>query len=531
MWRLLPHTTKKPRVFMDDDPRKNQAYLLKCNGELISIVVGPMGEFVRILRFYERTKTWQVVQSLDDRMVFLSLTGCVATTTCDNNENDDARIRELKNTIHFPRLVLDDNHVLYSISSGQFHSLDSEYTSDDLYGTKLPLNHAWMIPTFFIPNARSKWSSRVVHHRPPKPKSDATVHPHYVIRSLTFLQNKQPGEINVSNKQAAAAQQQEAPTARPCFVFPNEEEDEDLLVDLSNNGPTVLRNTELAARLVEMIVHSTAYRTLVLVEETGCSLLDPLTMIETPLPSWELTFGFSDVLLLRRCESESVVVVFGRYRSQQGKAAAADDPVAAMLWRDGDERWTRFAIPSKRGIDTTYGVAVYRGKIYGWYTSFCFAVMEFRHDGCRIEPVSNVGFPTLLHHPGSVSFRSALVESCDELLLLVRYYQHGCYLGYKYYAGSVPIDVKAFKMDSEAMDWKIVEDLGDRAFFWSMWGCYSCCASKSGLQRNCIYYLERDDMDLYAFDYGDRTVSMPLGRSSIDIDDWPLDAIFFMWYS
>ncbi|CAI0383493.1 unnamed protein product [Linum tenue] len=51
MWRLLPHTTKKPRVFMDDDPRKDQAYLLECNGELISIVVAPMGEFVRIIRF------------------------------------------------------------------------------------------------------------------------------------------------------------------------------------------------------------------------------------------------------------------------------------------------------------------------------------------------------------------------------------------------------------------------------------------------------------------------------------------------
>ncbi|CAL1357487.1 unnamed protein product [Linum trigynum] len=66
MWRIFD-STKKLDSFMDDPG--NRAYLVECKGELISIVVAPMGEFVRIFKFYNRTKVWRVAYGLGDQTI------------------------------------------------------------------------------------------------------------------------------------------------------------------------------------------------------------------------------------------------------------------------------------------------------------------------------------------------------------------------------------------------------------------------------------------------------------------------------
>ncbi|CAL1404813.1 unnamed protein product [Linum trigynum] len=520
MWRLFDKT-KRADLFMDDT--RNQAYLVEyCKGEeLMSIVVAPMGEYVRIFKFCGQRKVWRVVHSLEDQTVLLSFAGCIALTC-----NDDLKSKGLANTVHFPRLHQNDDHhhVVYSVSTEQFRSFRGDYTSHDLYDTKLLLGSAWVIPTFSVSyGPRPLWSSKL-HHRRQSIARKSPVHPHSVIRNLTFLQ---PHEgVGGGSREMAM---QEARAGQPCFVFTGGE-GSDLLVNLGKE-PIVDhgREVELAARIGDRLVLCSDYGMLALLNGSTCSLLDPMSMIETTLPTWEANFRVCHaVLRLPPGDgSKLLVMAFGCVtRNDEAGEVADEEEDVAMVWQEGDDAWAVHKISGKHEIKSTCGVVVHRGNIYVLDPALHLAMAELLPDRCDIREMTTVGFP-FDRSPGDSTFKCTLVESCGEVLLFVRFYRNGYCVARANGIEGILVDVKVFEMDWEMMKWRMVEDLGDQAFFWGNMGCYPCCASKSGVQRNCIYFLENKGTELYMFDYRDRTISTSLPCPK---GDEYKEVEFFMWY-
>ncbi|CAI0552606.1 unnamed protein product [Linum tenue] len=520
-WRLLDAT--KPAAFMDN-PR-NMAYLLECNGELISIVVGPIGEFVRIYKFFKLTDSWRVVDDLKDRTVFCSPTGCVVLMS------NEARGTGLENTVHFPRFH-ERRHVFYSLSTEQFHSFEPGYPSIDLRDTKLLLNRTWMIPSFqFFSRQQLHWSSKPKKQLTSQKDADVGlhhIHPHYVIRSLTFTSSGDPSAACTELEYYEKGRKQESPTTQAFLVLCNHE-GERMLVSLAK-GPAVShsRITELEARMRGKKVYSSAHGLLILMDDEArsCSLLDPVSMVETTLPTWERRFECLDVVLhLPHGESKFVVLVFGVAEGvAESNLEAEKDDALAMLWRDGDSEWTIHTAPSEQGAAEFNAIAVLNlGKIFGYpVMKQEFVSVELQPETYITRILPEVDFPDI--PKGSGSMVMSLVECRGEILLFARYDA----LGHETPRLCVVIDMKVYKMDMEMMRWVRIDDLGDRAFLWSnTWGCYPCSASKSGLERNSIYFLQLDEKYLYRFDYGDGSISVSKPYPDLD-DSWSPKA-FIMW--
>ncbi|CAI0464639.1 unnamed protein product [Linum tenue] len=93
-WRLLDtrHSAFTSHV-------RNEGYLLRSRkGELMSIVVGPWGSSIKVLKFNEPRKLWQRATSLGDDVIFLSSTSCIAMSCQELGVKAG-----LENTIHFVR--------------------------------------------------------------------------------------------------------------------------------------------------------------------------------------------------------------------------------------------------------------------------------------------------------------------------------------------------------------------------------------------------------------------------------------------
>ncbi|CAL1408323.1 unnamed protein product [Linum trigynum] len=474
-WRLLDAT--KPAAFMDN-PR-NMAYLLECNGELISIVVGPIGEFVRIYKFFKLTDSWRVVDDLKDRTVFCSPTGCVV-------------------------LMI------------------------SLLRTRISVHR----PSFqFFSRQQLHWSSKPKKQLTSKKDADVGlhhIHPHYVIRSLTFTSSGDPSAACTELEDYEKGRKQESPTTQAFLVLCNHE-GERMLVSLAK-GPAVShsRITELEARMRGKKVYSSAHGLLVLMDDEArsCSLLDPVSMVETTLPTWERRFECLHVVLhLPHGESKFVVLVFGVAEGvAESNLEAEKDDGLAMLWRDGDSEWTIHTGPSEQGAAEFNAVAVLNlGKIFGYpVMKQEFVSVELQPETYITRVLPEVDFPDI--PKGSGDMVMSLVECRGEILLFAMYDA----LGHETPRLRVVIDMKVYKMDMEMMRWIRIDDLGDRAFLWSnTWGCYPCSASKSGLERNSIYFLQLDEKYLYRFDYGDGSISVSKPYPDLD-DSWSPKG-FIMW--
>ncbi|CAL1404898.1 unnamed protein product [Linum trigynum] len=535
MWRLLDTRPTSLNFFMDD-PR-NMPYLVECRGELISIVVDSMGEFVRIFRFYKPTRRWRIVYDLKDQAIFVGVTGCLAVTC------DEAHHKGLENTIHFPMLCGSRrHHVFYSMATQQFHSFEPGHPSIDLYNTKLMLNRAWMIPNFqFLSRPQLRWSSKL--NKKPKKKNRGDVeadqhhriiHPHYVIRSLTVLLSSDASGGHKEMK-LDDVEKKNHREAQPFLAMSNQQ-GEEMLVDLAE-WPTANHSikVELAARTRGKKVYSSIYGMLVLmdVEARRCSLLDPVSMNETLLPTWERSFTCLAVVLhSSESDSQFSVMVFGeieRDRELESDEWSGEDEdqrevnkyvvAFAMLWRHGDTEWT-IHTHTEKGSEPNEVVAIHQGKIYGFpKKKFNLVSIELGQDRYTTKPIPRVGFPFRNSPNGSGQIRKALVASGSELFLIAKFDAPGRF--------GVVLDIQAFKLNLEMMGWQKVEDLGDRTFFWGDAGCYQCCATKSGFKKNTIYFLEHEEQNLYAFDFKDRSVSV--SHPAVD-GSWILDD-FIMWYN
>ncbi|MBA0755531.1 hypothetical protein Gogos_021029 [Gossypium gossypioides] len=112
-------------------------FLVECSGELISICMGHIGEYVRVFRLnYHYEIRWEEVHNLGDEMIFASRTGSMCMRT-----------HSMGNTIYFPNFDNGGNGLFYSLASRKFHSLGVALPRKDLYNNKRMLHCAWITPT------------------------------------------------------------------------------------------------------------------------------------------------------------------------------------------------------------------------------------------------------------------------------------------------------------------------------------------------------------------------------------------------
>ncbi|CAI0390456.1 unnamed protein product [Linum tenue] len=233
-------------------------------------------------------------------------------------------------------------------------------------------------------------------------------------------------------------------------------------------------------------------------------------------------------------EEEEEVEVLGKFESahkleedEEEEEVKVKNDAIVMLWRDGDKQWTVVhSPPDEQGFELIGGVVFHQGKVYGYPKETIDLVsIELEPERYTTKIVPEVDFRRNFN--GSNALVRLLVELDGELYLFVKY-EAGCTWTKQV---DIAMDIRVFKLDSEMMRWIKVDDLGDRAYFWSSWGCYQCCASKLGLERNTIYFISQEK-DLYIFDYGERSITgfRPAASGDVDDDNWFPDGFIMCRY-
>ncbi|GLT59499.1 hypothetical protein SLA2020_323130 [Shorea laevis] len=116
----------------------HQKFLLECDGKLLSVFVGFLGEWVQIFRFDESKLVWVEVSDLGNHTLYISRFSAFSTIASPG----------MQNRIYFPRFHGKNSVVYYSLDSGKLHSHGTEEVLEDLYHTKEQLICGWITPKF-----------------------------------------------------------------------------------------------------------------------------------------------------------------------------------------------------------------------------------------------------------------------------------------------------------------------------------------------------------------------------------------------
>ncbi|KAL6864704.1 hypothetical protein ACP4OV_015855 [Aristida adscensionis] len=150
---------------------------------------------------------------------------------------------------------------------------------------------------------------------------------------------------------------------------------------------------------------------------------------------------------------------------------------------------SRYTLPrlnsEGRPLVQDLGIAAVGGKIYQQLSRHELGVLEF--DPVHTEPtLTRIEVDAVRVPRGSLVSTSYLVESCDELFLVVVYFRVDTL--------QEIARVALYKMDFSTPAWRKADRIGDRVFLlggvrggFSNFGA-SCPASKHGLAAGCIYF-------------------------------------------
>ncbi|KAM7473816.1 hypothetical protein LguiB_021059 [Lonicera macranthoides] len=111
-------------------------YLVDCDGDLISVFEGHVGNAIEIFKMDYSAMAWRKAKSLGDKTLFVSTTGYTTS-----------QVVGMENTIYFPRFHKNSS-VFYSLNTSKFHTLGSGYNCDDFYGTMSRTDSTWFEPSF-----------------------------------------------------------------------------------------------------------------------------------------------------------------------------------------------------------------------------------------------------------------------------------------------------------------------------------------------------------------------------------------------
>ncbi|XP_026380818.1 uncharacterized protein LOC113275502 isoform X3 [Papaver somniferum] len=145
----------------------------------------------------------------------------------------------------------------------------------------------------------------------------------------------------------------------------------------------------------------------------------------------------------------------------------------------------------------------FEGKLY----VTCFEDQHFeidkqklgnKDDGITQLPIKTLQVPMVIPYQlvggwETCSLRYYFVETSEDLFYVtIRYNQRA--------QNKVVIQIAVMKLDFSAMQWEVVNCLGDHVLFIGSNTTACCSAAEVGLERGCLYYTLAEDQSLYKFE-------------------------------
>ncbi|XP_050207922.2 uncharacterized protein LOC126657298 [Mercurialis annua] len=460
-------------------------FLVEYNGELVSVFVGYMGEYVRVYKLNNWIpRSWKEVESLEDWMIFISHTSSISLSSPSHS----SQVHGMENKIYFPKFH-GGHSVFFSLSTCQFHSFQEDgYTAEDLENMKEYVNGTWFQPSFqlFSYDELDWLSANPVTYDQDQNTEDS------FIRSLSFKTTARH-QVPVLNRQEAAV------SAHPWLVLLHGENDEmQTFFDVSKGCSYTRKIDEL--RGMSICCYREEWLVILSNKTSDCFLLNPTSMERILLPQWDSFHYDVCILTLSPDDPDCLVSFFGR-RSDEAEEYGG----SIMFCKVGDDKWTIEALSKEEENRRVLKVTSHNGKIYAFKNDSRLVIIEmkpsFRIIDVGVEPPIN-------RIRGARVCDESLLESQGELVCLTMY-DHGKSRREKHMGVQ---SISVFKMNFETMMWEEIKKLGDVTIFDSRFCSSSCCATESTFQGNTIYVLDRlHPTKLWSYDMedGSLTVSLP----------------------
>ncbi|PWA90716.1 hypothetical protein CTI12_AA098050 [Artemisia annua] len=119
-------------------------YLMKCDKDLLKVIVGKFGERVEVFKSDVSKQEWEKIDSLGNHMIYICGTTCLCI---------EAETREMENKIYFPLLHSKNRKIVfYSLETCTYQTFSGENIQQhfkDFIGTAYHLYpHAWIEPSW-----------------------------------------------------------------------------------------------------------------------------------------------------------------------------------------------------------------------------------------------------------------------------------------------------------------------------------------------------------------------------------------------
>ncbi|PWA74764.1 cation/H+ exchanger, Cation/H+ exchanger, CPA1 family [Artemisia annua] len=119
-----------------------QYYLMKCDQDILKVIVGKFGERVEVFKRDVSIEEWEKIDSLGNHIIYICDTTCLCI---------EAKTREMENKVCFPRLQSKNTKMLfYSLETCTYQTYNGENIQQkDFFGTTYHLSpHAWIEPNW-----------------------------------------------------------------------------------------------------------------------------------------------------------------------------------------------------------------------------------------------------------------------------------------------------------------------------------------------------------------------------------------------
>ncbi|KAI3683788.1 hypothetical protein L1987_84303 [Smallanthus sonchifolius] len=117
-----------------------QNFLMKCDQQLLLVIVGEFGEPVEVFKLNDSTE-WEKIESLGKHVIYIGDKTCLCI---------EAKTPVMANKIYFPRVHSENRKIVfYSLETRRYHTSNSEESFGDFMGTKRHLDpHVWIEPSW-----------------------------------------------------------------------------------------------------------------------------------------------------------------------------------------------------------------------------------------------------------------------------------------------------------------------------------------------------------------------------------------------
>ncbi|GKV08986.1 hypothetical protein SLEP1_g20552 [Rubroshorea leprosula] len=251
-----------------------------------------------------------------------------------------------------------------------------------------------------------------------------------------------------------------------------------------------------------------------------CFLLNPVSMQKIQLPSYSLDYNFC--LLTSPPEQPNCLVLFITCETIRRSGVFISVNMSFRFCHPGDHNWVELKRePVEDRGQLIISATCFDGRIYLLNSSGNFVLVEvkpdlrFTHQGIGRLPPRKRGtcrwtFTKLIDVGGDLF----LIQQICHLLNLQEDVQIDDFIIYR-----LNVDLKV---------WEMVENIGDLAFFLSPTSKAWCWGSKSGIKGNTIYFIQHNDLSLYAFDLEEKSIAVSLPCPNLKRSPWRLSADWVM---